>query len=165
MQRTLAVDTLNAALAGRYAIEREVGAGGAAYVYVAEDQKHGRKVALKVLRPEVALALGPERFLSEIRIAASLSHPHILPLHDSGEADGFLFYVMPFVEGPSLRERLRQERQLPLEDALRIASEVAEGLQCAHDHGVIHRDVKPENILFFEGHAAVTGGLWRVARS
>jgi TolB-like protein/Flp pilus assembly protein TadD len=113
-------------------------------------------VALKLLRPEVALALGPERFLSEIRIAASLSHPHILPLLDSGQVGSLVFYVMPYVEGPSLRERLQREVQLPLDETLRIAGQLAEGLECAHRHGVIHRDVKPENVLFHEGHAALT---------
>ena len=148
-------DRLKAALADRYAIQEELGAGGMATVYLAHDVKHDRKVAVKVLRPELAAALGPERFLREIKIAANLTHPHILPLHDSGEADGFLYYVMPYVEGESLRERLTREKQLPLNDAVRIAREVADALGSAHSHDVIHRDIKPENILLEEGHAVV----------
>jgi len=147
---------LETALSDRYAIERELGAGGMATVYLAEDLKLHRKVALKVLRPELAAALGPERFLREIEIAAKLHHPHILPLHDSGKADGFLYYVMPYVEGESLRDRLNREKQLPVEDALQIAREVADALGSAHRHDVIHRDIKPENILLEEGHAVVT---------
>ncbi len=165
-------ERVKGAFAGRYELERELGCGGAATVYLAEDLKHGRKVAVKVLRPEVAAALGAERFLQEISIAAGLSHPHILPLHDSGEVQGFLYYVMPYVEGDSLRARIDRERQLPLEEAVRIACDVAEALDSAHRHGVIHRDVKPENILFQDGHAAVadfgvarsatrSGGTWR----
>ncbi len=150
------VERMNAALAGRYTIERELGAGGMATVYLAEDLKHRRKVAVKVLRPELAAALGPGRFLREIEIAAGLTHPHILPLHDSGEADGFLFYVMPYVEGESLRDRLDREKQLPVEEALQIAREVADALGCAHKAGVIHRDIKPENLLLQEGHAVIT---------
>ncbi len=149
------LDRLKTALADRYAIEREIGAGGMATVYLAEDLKLHRKVALKVLRPELAAALGPERFLREIEIAAKLHHPHILALHDSGEADGFLYYVMPYVEGESLRDRLSREKQLPVEDALQIAREVADALGSAHRHDVIHRDIKPENILLEEGHAVV----------
>jgi len=147
---------LNRALGERYALEREVGRGGAATVYLAQDRKHRRPVALKVLHPEVAAAVGAGRFLAEIRIAAGLGHPHILPVHDSGRAGSLLYYVMPYVEGPTLRDRLAHERQLPLGESLRIASEIAEGLACAHRHGVIHRDVKPENVLFYEGHAALT---------
>ena len=120
------LDRLKAALADRYTVEREIGRGGMATVYLARDLKHERQVAIKVLRPELAAALGPERFLREIKIAANLNHPHILPLHDSGETDGFLFYVMPYVEGESLRDRLDREKQLPIDDALRIASEVAD---------------------------------------
>ena len=149
------LDRLKTALSDRYAIERELGAGGMATVYLAEDLKLHRKVALKVLRPELAAALGPERFLREIEIAAKLHHPHILALHDSGEADGFLYYVMPYVEGESLRDRLNREKQLPVEDALQIAREVADALGSAHRHDVIHRDIKPENILLEEGHAVV----------
>ncbi|MBI3983187.1 MAG: protein kinase [Gemmatimonadetes bacterium] len=150
------LDRLNAALAGRYRVERELGRGGMAVVYLAEDQRHHRKVALKVLRPELAMALGPERFLREIDIAAKLSHPHILPLHDSGEAAGFLYYVMPYVEGESLRGRLEREVQLPLEDALQLAREVADALGYAHSLGIVHRDIKPENILLTAGHAVVS---------
>ncbi len=148
-------DRLNAALEGRYRIERELGQGGMATVYLAHDLKHDRKVAIKVLRPELAAALGHERFLREITTTANLRHPHILPLFDSGEAGGFLFYAMPFVEGETLRDRLSREKQLPLEDALRIAREVADALAYAHGRGVVHRDIKPENILLESGHAVV----------
>ena len=150
------VTRLNAALEGRYAIERELGEGGMATVYLAEDIKHNRKVALKVLKPELAAVVGAERFLAEITTTANLTHPHILPLHDSGEADGFLFYVMPYVEGESLRERLDREHQLPVDEAVRIASDVAEALQYAHDHGVIHRDIKPANILVQAGRPVIS---------
>jgi tetratricopeptide (TPR) repeat protein len=149
------LERLADALSDRYAIDRELGSGGMATVYLAEDLKHHRKVAVKVLRPELAAALGPERFLREIEIAASLTHPHILPLYDSGEAEGFLYYVMPYVEGESLRDRLNREKQLPVDDALQIARDVAEALDSAHRHDVIHRDIKPENILLEEGHAVV----------
>jgi len=147
---------LQGALSDRYAIERELGQGGMATVYLARDLKHGRPVAIKVLKPELALALGPERFLREITIAAQLNHPSILPLHDSGEAGGLLYYVMPWVEGESLRDRLDREKRLPLEDAFRITREVADALSYAHSRGVVHRDVKPENILFQAGHALVS---------
>ena len=146
---------LTSSLAGRYRIERELGQGGMATVYLAHDVRHDRHVALKVLRPELAAILGGERFLKEIRTTANLQHPHILPLHDSGEADGTVFYVMPYVEGESLRERLTREKQLPVEEALRIAREVADALDYAHRHGVVHRDIKPENILLHGGHAQV----------
>ncbi len=146
---------LTAALSGRYTIERELGAGGMAAVYLAEDVKHRRKVAIKVFNPELAAAIGAERFLREVEVTANLNHPHILPLHDSGEAEGFLYYVMPYVAGETLRDRLNQERQLPLEDALGIAREVADGLSYAHSRGVIHRDIKPENILLESGHAVI----------
>src|SRR5205809_3289656 len=146
---------LQAALADRYAIEHELGRGGMATVYLAQDLKHRRLVAIKVLKPELAAALGPERFLREIETAARLNHPHILPLHDSGEADSFLYYVMPYVEGESLRERLTREGQLPLDDALRIAREVASALSHAHSHDVVHRDINPENILLSGGEAVV----------
>ncbi|MFB3112438.1 MAG: serine/threonine-protein kinase, partial [Gemmatimonadales bacterium] len=149
------LDRLKTALADRYAIERELGAGGMATVYLAEDLKHHRPVAVKVLRPELAAVLGGERFLREIEVTANLHHPHILPLYDSGEADGFLYYVMPYVEGESLRDRLNREKQLPVEDAVKIVSEVADALNSAHKHDVIHRDIKPENILLEEGHAVV----------
>ena len=148
-------ERLATALSGRYTIEKEVGRGGMAIVYRARDLKHDRTVAIKVLKPELAQALGPDRFLREIKLTAQLSHPHILPLLDSGEADGLIFYVMPFVEGESLRHRLEREGKLPLDEALRITREVADGLESAHRRGVIHRDVKPENILIEEGHAVV----------
>ena len=146
---------LAAALTDRYRLERELGQGGMAVVFLAEDRKHRRQVAVKVLRAELAGMLGPERFLREIETVARLHHPHILPLYDSGEADGFLYYVMPLVEGESLRDRLRREKQLPLDDALRIAREVADALSYAHARGVVHRDIKPENILLESGHAVV----------
>ena len=147
---------LNKALAGRYTIEREVGSGGMATVYAALDLRHHRRVAVKVLRPELAAALGPARFLREIEIAAQLSHPHILPLHDSGEADGLLFFVMPFVEGESLRDRIRRDGPLPIADAVRVLRDVADALAYAHDHGVVHRDIKPDNVMLAARHAAVT---------
>ncbi len=146
---------LQAALTDRYRLDRELGAGGMATVYLAHDVRHGRPVALKLLRPELAAVIGAERFLAEIRTTANLQHPHILPLFDSGEADGFLFYVMPFVEGESLRDRLNREKQLPVGEAVRIAGEVASALDYAHRHGVIHRDIKPENILLHDGQALV----------
>ena len=149
------VTRLNTALEGRYAIERELGEGGMATVYLADDLKHERQVALKVLKPELAAVVGAERFLTEIKTTANLQHPHILPLFDSGEADGFLFYVMPYVEGESLRERLDREKQLPIEDTVRIASEVADALEYAHRQAVIHRDIKPENVLLQEGRVLV----------
>jgi eukaryotic-like serine/threonine-protein kinase len=148
-------DRLNALLTDRYTIEREVGAGGMATVYLARDLRHHRRVALKVLRPELAAVLGTERFLSEIQVTANLQHPHLLALFDSGEAEGILFYVMPFVEGESLRDRLQRERQLPVDEAVRIAIAVAGALDYAHRHGVIHRDLKPENILLHEGQPMV----------
>ncbi len=146
---------LEAALADRYHIERELGRGGMATVYLAYDLKHHRRVAVKVLKPGLAAAIGPERFLREIEITGQLNHPHILPLLDSGEAEGLLFYVMPYVEGESLADRLDREKQLPLEDALRITAEVADALGFAHSRNVLHRDIKPENILFEGGHAVV----------
>ena len=149
------VARLNAALEGRYAIDRELGEGGMATVYLADDLKHERKVAIKLLRPELAAMMGAERFLSEIRTTANLQHPHILPLFDSGEADSLLYYVMPFVEGESLRDRLDREKQLPIDEAVRIASEVAEALEYAHARGVIHRDIKPANILLHDGRVLV----------
>src|SRR3989338_794896 len=142
---------LNAALTGRYDVEREIGAGGMATVYLARDLKHNRKVALKVLKPELGAVLGVERFLSEIQVTANLQHPNLLTLFDSGEANGLLFYVMPFVEGESLRARLDREKQLPVDEAVRIAVAIAGALEYAHQHGVIHRDLKPENILFQAG--------------
>jgi eukaryotic-like serine/threonine-protein kinase len=146
---------LGSALADRYRIEHELGQGGMATVYLAHDLKHDRKVAIKVLRAELAAVIGAERFLSEIKTTANLQHPHILPLHDSGEAASFLYYVMPFIEGESLRDRLNREKQLPVHDAVRIATEVAGALDYAHRHGVIHRDIKPENILLHDGRALV----------
>jgi len=143
------------ALADRYTIERELGRGVMATVYLAQDLKHHRPVAIKVLKREIACALGPERFLREIEIAARLNHPHILTLHDSGDADGFLYFVMPYVEGESLRQRLVREKQLSLEDALQITGEVASALSYAHSHDVVHRDIKPENILLSGGEAVV----------
>jgi hypothetical protein len=150
-----AVDQLNAALAGRYAVEREIGAGGMATVYLARDIKHARNVALKVLLPELGAILGVERFEAEIKVTANLQHPNLLPLFDSGEADGLLFYVMPFVEGESLRARLDREKQLPIDEAVRIAGAVASALDYAHRHNVIHRDLKPENILLHDGQPLV----------
>ncbi len=149
------VDHLSAALAGRYCIERELGQGGMATVYLAEDLKHGRKVAVKVLRPELAAVLGAERFVQEIKTTAALQHPHILPLFDSGQADGFLYYVMPYVEGETLRDKLNRETQLGIDEAVRITTEVADALDYAHRHGVIHRDIKPENILLHDGRPMV----------
>ena len=146
---------LAAALAGRYEIERELGRGGMATVYLARDLRHGRPFALKVVRPDLAAAVGGERFLREIETTARLAHPHVLPLLDSGEAAGVLYYAMPYVAGESLRARLTRERQLPVDDALRIAREVADALDYAHRQGVVHRDVKPENILLEDGHAVV----------
>ncbi len=140
----------------RYPPVRELGRGGAAVVYLADDLKHGRQIAIKVLRPELAATLGTDRFLREIEIAAKLSHPHILPLYDSGEADGLLYYVMPYVAGESLRQRLERDSHIELDEALHIATEVADALNYAHGHGVVHRDIKPENILLESGHALVT---------
>src|SRR5215208_1628967 len=149
------LNRLQVALADRYRIEREIGAGGMATVFLAHDIRHDRRVALKLLRPELSAVIGAERFLAEIKLTANLQHPHILPLFDSGEADGFLFYVMPFVEGESLRARLNRDKQLPVTDAVRITTEVASALDYAHRHGVVHRDIKPENILLHDGQALV----------
>jgi eukaryotic-like serine/threonine-protein kinase len=146
---------LSAALVDRYRIERELGAGGMATVYLAQDLRHDRKVALKVLRQEISASIGAERFLQEIKLAAGLNHPHILPVYDSGKAGDLLFYVMPNMEGRSLRDRLEQEHQLPLEEAIRVTREVASALDYAHRHNVVHRDIKPENILLHEGVAVV----------
>ncbi len=148
-------DRLAAALADRYRLERPLGEGGMATVYLAHDIRHDRAVAVKVLRPELAAVIGAERFITEIRTTANLQHPHILPLFDSGEIDGFLFYVMPYVAGESLRQRLDRERQLPVEEALRVARDVAGALDYAHRQGVLHRDIKPENILLHDGRPVV----------
>lgn len=149
------VGQLAAALGDRYRVERELGQGGMAVVVLAEDLKHRRRVAIKVLKPELSAVLGSERFAREIEIAATLQHPHILPLYDSGQAAGLLYYVMPFVEGESLRQRLERETQLPLDIALQITREVGEALQYAHERGIVHRDIKPENIMLSGGHAVV----------
>jgi serine/threonine-protein kinase len=143
------------ALAGRYAIDREIARGGMATVYLARDLRHGRRVAIKVLREELAAAVGAERFLAEIHVTASLQHPHILPLFDSGSVDGLLWYVMPFVEGETLRSRLTREGRLPLAESIRLAREIADALDHAHVRGIVHRDVKPENVLLQDGHALV----------
>src|SRR5687767_7281902 len=148
-------DRLITALADRYRIERELGAGGMATVYLAQDLKHDRKVAIKVLKPELAAVLGAARFVVEIKTTAAMSHPHILPLFDSGTADGFLFYVMPYIQGETIREKLNRETQFGVDEAVRIAREVADALDYAHRHGVIHRDIKPENILLHDGRAMV----------
>ena len=152
---TDALSALSAALADRYRLERELGHGGMATVYLAQDLKHDRAVALKVLKPELAHALGPERFLREIQVTAQLDHPHILPLLDSGDAGGFLYYVMPYVQGETLRTRLMRAKQLPLDDALQIAAEVADALNYAHGQGIVHRDIKPENLLLAGRHVRV----------
>ena len=149
------VSRLNAALEGRYSIDRKLGEGGMATVYLADDIKHDRKVALKVLKPELAAVVGAERFLTEIKTTANLQHPHILPLFDSGEADSFLFYVMPYIEGETLRERIDREKQLPVDEALGIATAVANALHTAHEHGIVHRDIKPGNILLSRGEPLV----------
>ncbi|MGH7523507.1 MAG: serine/threonine-protein kinase, partial [Gemmatimonadales bacterium] len=140
-------ERLTAALSGRYAIERELGQGGMATVYLATDIKHHRKVAIKVLREDLAASMGAARFLREIEIAAQLQHPNILPLLDSGEAEGFLYYVMPYVTGQSLRERIGREGELPVHEAVRLITEVVDALSHAHEHGVVHRDIKPDNVM------------------
>ncbi len=150
------LDRLKAALADRYAIEQEVGSGGMATVYLARDLKHDRRVAVKVLRPELAAAVGSERFLREIKITANLTHPHILPLHDSGEAEGFLYYVMPFIRGQTLRERIVKEGELPVNETVRIIREVVDALAFAHSEGVVHRDIKPDNVMLTGGHAVAS---------
>jgi len=148
-------DQLNTALTGRYTVDRLIGEGGMATVYLARDVRHQRKVALKVLRPDLGAVLGVDRFLSEIQVTANLQHPNLLPLFDSGAADSLLFYVMPYIEGESLRARLDREKQLPVDEAVRIAAAVASALDYAHRQGVIHRDLKPENILLHEGQPLV----------
>jgi len=149
-------DRLRTALSDRYRLDRELGQGGMATVYLAHDLRHEREVAIKVLRPELAATLGPQRFLQEIQIAARLTHPHILPLHDSGEASGFLYYVMPYVEGESLRDKLAREGELPVGESVRILKEVTDALAYAHGRGVVHRDIKPENVMLSGRHALVT---------
>src|SRR4051794_3078267 len=144
-----------ASLAARYRVERELGRGGMATVYLAYDVKHDRKVAIKVLKPELAAVLGADRFVVEIKTTAALQHPHILPLFDSGTADGQLYYVMPYIEGETIREKLNRETQFGVDEAIRIAREIADALDYAHRHGVIHRDIKPENILLHDGRAMV----------
>ena len=146
---------LATALADRYRIDRELGQGGMATVYLAEDLKHKRSVAIKVLKPELAAVLGAERFVQEITTTAALQHPHILPLFDSGETDGFLYFVMPFIDGETLRAKLDRETQLGVDEAVKIANEVADALHYAHERGVIHRDIKPENILLANGRPMV----------
>ncbi len=155
MQTPLPLDRLRTTLAGSYKIDRELGKGGMATVYLAQDAKHERLVALKVLHPDLAASLGPDRFLREIKLAARLNHPHILPLHDSGEADGFLYYVMPYVEGESLRERLDRDQQLPIDEAVHHGRAIASALDYAHRQGIVHRDIKPENVMLYEGEAMV----------
>jgi len=151
----LPLERLREALAGSYNIDRELGRGGMATVYLAQDTRHDRVVALKVLHPDLAASLGPERFLREIKLAARLNHPHILPLFDSGEAESFLYYVMPYIEGESLRERLDREKQLPVDEAVRHAKSIASALDYAHRQNIIHRDIKPENVMLYEGEAMV----------
>jgi serine/threonine protein kinase len=157
------VQRLRSALPDRYVIERELGRGGMATVYLAFDEKQKRKVAIKVLRPELAATLGVQRFLREIELTAQLVHPHILPLLESGKAEEILYYVMPYVEGETLRDRLKREGQLPIEDAIQTTCEVAEALAYAHSQGVIHRDVKPENIFLAAGQAVI--GDFGIARA
>ena len=147
---------LQAAVAGRYVVVRQLGSGGTATVYLAQDLRHHRNVAIKVLHPELAASLGADRFLREIEIAASLRHPHILPLFDSGDSNGLLYYVMPYVEGETLRQRLDREGAITVYEAVRLAREVADALTHAHAHGVVHRDIKPDNIMIEAGHAVLS---------
>ena len=149
------LERLRLTLAEHYGVKRELGRGGMAVVYLAEDVRHGRDVAIKVLLPELAVSLGGDRFLREIRVAAKLQHPHILPLFDSGSRDGLLYYVMPFVEGESLRDKLTREKQLDIGEAIRLTAEVADALHYAHGQGIVHRDIKPENIMISGGHSLV----------
>src|SRR5438105_5770631 len=159
-------EAFSSALAERYRIERELGRGGMATVYLADDLKHGRQVAIKVMNSAIASAIGPDRFLREIEIASRLTHPHILPLHDSGIAADLLYYVTPYIQGESLRARITRERQLPLEDVLRLACEISSALAYAHQQGVVHRDIKPENVLLSDGIALVADfGIARVTET
>src|SRR6266851_4184220 len=155
MTAALPLERLRSALSQTYTIDRELGRGGMATVYLAQDSKHERLVALKVLHPELAASLGPDRFLREIKLAARLNHPHILPLFDSGAADGFLYYVMPYVEGESLRERLDREEFLAVEDVVGLTKGIASALDYAHRQNIVHRDIKPENLMLYEGEAMV----------
>src|SRR3954469_8353818 len=148
-------EALKTALSDRYLLERELGAGGMATVFLAHDPRHNRKVAIKVMHPDLAMLFGPRRFLAEIETTANLQHPHILPLFDSGQVANTVFYVMPYLQGESLRARITREKQLPLADAIRIGSEIASGLDYAHRNGVIHRDIKPDNVLFHDGRALI----------
>ena len=150
------LDHISAALSGSYRVEREVGVGGMATVYLAHDLKHDRKVALKILRPELTAAMGTDRFPREIHIIAQLQHPHILPLYDSGEVQGFLYYVMPYVEGESLRAKLARTGPLPINEAVRLLHEITDALAYAHARGIVHRDIKPDNVMISGRHAAVT---------
>src|SRR6478609_624095 len=152
---TLPIQRIREVLAPTYTLDRELGKGGMATVYLAQDSKHDRVVALKILHPDLAASLGPERFLREIKLAARLNHPHILPLFDSGESQGFLYYVMPYVEGESLRERLEREKQLPVDEAVHHAKAIASALDYAHRQKIVHRDIKPENVMLYEGEAMV----------
>jgi eukaryotic-like serine/threonine-protein kinase len=161
---SLAYDTLSHALTDRYDLVREIGRGGMATVYLAADRKHDRRVAIKVLPPELATPFGADRFLREVRLIARLQHPHILPLYDSGDAGGHLYFVMPYVEGESLRDRLTARTALPLEEAARIVRQVADALDYAHGRGVVHRDLKPENVLLLHGQALLADfGIAHVA--
>ena len=158
------IERLKVLLADRYAIERELGKGGMAIVYLARDIRHDREVAIKVLHPELSASIGAERFEREIKLAAKLQHPNILGLYDSGITDGLLYYVMPFIKGESLRDRLDREGQLPIDDAIQLTLEVAEALGAAHATGIVHRDIKPENVLISNGHALVADfGIARAA--
>src|SRR5678816_3474466 len=151
----LPIENLRKAVTGSYSIDRELGRGGMATVYLAQDCKHDRVVALKVLHPDLAASLGAERFLREIKLVARLNHPHILPLFDSGEADGFLYYVMPYVEGESLREKLDRDQQLTIDEAVHHGRAIASALDYAHRQNIVHRDIKPENVMLYEGEAMV----------
>ena len=156
---------LQAGLGDRYKVEREVGRGAMATVFLAHDVKHERSVALKVLRPELAINLGAERFLREIKLIAQLQHPHILPLYDSGECGGLLYYVSPYVGSENLRHRMHRDMQMPVEEAIRLVREVADALAYAHQHGIVHRDIKPENILLLDDHAVIADfGIARAIR-